>query len=65
MTDFSKDDPNGTISSPESQNLSTAELLATQYMMTGSKEEKELLDGLIGDLQMQFVAVRSKASRKP
>ncbi|HYV86756.1 MAG TPA: DUF1844 domain-containing protein [Patescibacteria group bacterium] len=28
-------------------------------------EEKELLEGLIGDLQMQFVAVRSKASRKP
>jgi hypothetical protein len=28
-------------------------------------EETELLEGLIGDLQMQFVAVRSKASRKP
>ena len=28
-------------------------------------EEQELLEGLIGDLQMQFVAVRSKASRKP
>jgi len=28
-------------------------------------EEQELLEGLIGDLQMQFVAVRTKASRKP
>jgi transformation/transcription domain-associated protein len=41
---FRYHDPHGTISSPEAQNLSTAELLATQYMMTGTKEEKELLE---------------------
>jgi hypothetical protein len=28
-------------------------------------DEKDLLEGLIGDLQMQFVAVRSKSSAKP
>ena len=30
-----------------------------------AEEESELLEGLIGDLQMQYVAVRSKASPKP
>jgi hypothetical protein len=28
-------------------------------------DEKELLEGLIGELQMQYVSVRSKASAKP
>jgi hypothetical protein len=28
-------------------------------------EETDLLEGLIGDLQMQYVATRSKATRKP
>jgi len=30
-----------------------------------SEEESELLEGLISDLQMQYVAVRSKATTKP
>jgi Domain of unknown function (DUF1844) len=30
-----------------------------------SEEESELIEGLIGDLQMQYVAVRSKATTKP
>jgi len=30
-----------------------------------SGEEADLLEGLIGDLQMQYVAIRSKATTKP
>jgi transformation/transcription domain-associated protein len=37
-------DHSGTASSQDTANLTTAELLATQYMMHGSKEEKDLLE---------------------
>jgi len=37
--------------------------LKTRGNLTG--EETELLEGLIGDLQMQYVAIRSKATTKP
>jgi hypothetical protein len=37
--------------------------LKTRGNLTG--EENELLEGLIGDLQMQYVTLRSKTKTKP
>jgi hypothetical protein len=47
------------------QMIDLLQALRAKTMGNLTAEETELLEGLIGDLQMQYVAVRSKAGGRP